>query len=194
MEHTISHLLEMAAGKRGERAALHGATVGVATVIASLTWRRVRERLAAGGLADLRVPSNKGMARQVRAAFDPVDPSGAMSSECWSDYARKLSRWREGDEARGDFARTWSDHDKVVSTLVVEPERLVAALAEAGAPLRFADLDPAVDAETARWAIANCHLVRDRFTVADLACFVGAWSSSDVDAVLTEAAALGAGL
>ena len=58
----------------------------------------------------------------------------------------------------------------------------------------LADLDPSVDAEAARWAVANCHLVRERFTVADLATFIGAWTPEDVDAVLEEAAALGAGL
>jgi hypothetical protein len=35
---------------------------------------------------------------------------------------------------------------------------------------------------TARWALGHCHLMRDRFTVADLAFFMGIWEPSDVDA------------
>ena len=47
---------------------------------------------------------------------------------------------------------------------------------------------------TARWALANCHLMRDRFTVADLAFLMGIWEPADVDSLLLDAAALGAGL
>jgi hypothetical protein len=36
--------------------------------------------------------------------------------------------------------------------------------------------------------------MRDRFTVADLAFFMGVWEPSDVDALLVAAARLGAGL
>jgi hypothetical protein len=36
--------------------------------------------------------------------------------------------------------------------------------------------------------------MRDRFTVADLAFFMGIWDRGDVDALLVDAARLGAGL
>jgi hypothetical protein len=36
--------------------------------------------------------------------------------------------------------------------------------------------------------------MRDRFTVADLAFLMGLWEADDVDRLLDEAAALGAGL
>ena len=36
--------------------------------------------------------------------------------------------------------------------------------------------------------------MRDRFTIADLACFSGAWGEEDIDAVLAAAESLGAGL
>jgi glycerol-1-phosphate dehydrogenase [NAD(P)+] len=78
--------------------------------------------------------------------------------------------------------------------LLVDPVRLVEALRKVGAPLRFGQLDPPVDPATARWAVANCHLMRDRFTVADLAWFLGAWTDADVDAVLAEASTVDAGL
>ena len=47
---------------------------------------------------------------------------------------------------------------------------------------------------TARWALAHGHLMRDRFTIADLAFFMGLWEATDVDALLVSAARLGAGL
>jgi glycerol-1-phosphate dehydrogenase [NAD(P)+] len=190
MEHTVSHLLEMAAQGRN---ALHGAQVGVATVIAALTWRHVRRRIARDGLR-LRFPDAAEMRGRVRAAFDPVDPSGAMSRECMADYDAKLTRWHERRGALQGLPTAWRHHEQALDRLLVEPARLVDALRKAGAPVRFGDLDPPVDPGTARWAVANCHLMRDRFTVADLACFLDAWSDDDVDAVLAEASAMDAGL
>ncbi len=193
MEHTVSHLLEMTAERRGWGTALHGAKVGVATVHAALLWRHLRRNLAAGGV-ELLFPSAQEMEQRVRAAFDPLDPSGAMAAECWSDYSAKLERWHSNREQLERFAAAWGEHQGALDRLLVDPARLAEAMRAAGAPLRFSELDPAVDPDTARWALANCHLMRDRFTVADLACFTGGWEAADVDAVLAEAAELGAGL
>jgi glycerol-1-phosphate dehydrogenase [NAD(P)+] len=190
MEHTISHLLEMAAKGRN---ALHGAQVGVATVVAALTWRHVRRRIARDGM-QLRFPDAAQMRRRVAAAFDPLDPSGAMSRECMADYDAKLTRWHDSRDELAGLPAAWSGHEQTLDGLLVDPVRLVEALRKAGAPLRFGQLDPPVDPGTARWAVANCHLMRDRFTVADLACFLGAWTDEDVDAVLAEASTMDAGL
>jgi glycerol-1-phosphate dehydrogenase [NAD(P)+] len=193
MEHTISHLIEMAAASRGEETALHGAKVGVTTILAALVWERLRGRIETDGL-ELRFPDPGAMAERVRAAFDPLDPGGAMAAECWSDYARKLERWHASRPRLERLARDWDALQPRLDELTVDPARLVAAMRAAGAPVRFAELEPAVDPDTARWALANCHLMRDRFTVADLACFGGGWEEDDVEAVLADAAALGAGL
>jgi glycerol-1-phosphate dehydrogenase [NAD(P)+] len=193
MEHTVSHLLEMAAGRRGQPTALHGAKVGVSTVIAALTWRYVRRKLAEPG-THLCFPTTEEMRVRVHAAFEVVDPSGAMGRECWADYRGKLARWQSRPAAVEGFAATWAAHEPTLDALLIDPVRLVQALRTAGAPVRFADLDPAVDPASARWAVANCHLMRNRFTIADLACFLGVWDDDGVDTVLADAAALGAGL
>jgi glycerol-1-phosphate dehydrogenase [NAD(P)+] len=193
MEHTVSHLIEMAAERRGAETALHGAKVGVTTILAALTWRHVRRRIGERG-PNLLFPAEPEMEERVRAAFDPLDPSGAMAGECWSDYRAKLARWHQHRELVEGLLAEWGSHSRALDALLVDPARLVEAMKAAGAPIRFAELDPPVDPETARWALANCHLMRDRFTVADLACFTGNWSDADVEAVLGEAAELGAGL
>ena len=46
----------------------------------------------------------------------------------------------------------------------------------------------------ARWALANCHLMRDRFTIADLAFLLGLWDTPAIDALLDDADRLGVGL
>jgi glycerol-1-phosphate dehydrogenase [NAD(P)+] len=189
-EHTVSHLVEMAQTRRGLPTAYHGAQVGVAAVLSALVWRHVRGRANSGELR-LRCPSEEEMRPAVGRAFGDLDGSGAMAEECWRDYRRKLARWRDrhAGAAHLDLA-----HLDDASRWLACPEDLVDALRRSGAHARICELDPPVDAGLARWALANCHLMRERFTVVDLACFLGRWEPSDVEEVLASAAAMGAGL
>jgi glycerol-1-phosphate dehydrogenase [NAD(P)+] len=190
-EHTMSHLMEMAANADGANSAFHGAQVGACTVLAALVWKRVRTRLAAGEVA-LRFPGEDELGPQVRAAFAVLDPSGVMGEECWRLYRRKLARWQAH---RDQLGRTdWAAIEAAVAPLLAEPAEIAAALTKAGSPIRFRDLDPPIAPGTVRWALANCHLMRDRFSIVDLAFFLGAWNPDDQAQVLADAARLGAGL
>jgi glycerol-1-phosphate dehydrogenase [NAD(P)+] len=188
-EHTVSHLLEMAATRRGRRSAYHGAQVGAAAVLAALVWRHVRRRVREGARV-LRCPSEDQMRPAVLRAFGSLDPSGAMADECWRGYRSKLARWRQRHGDAGQLDPAYLDD---AARLLEEPAVLRAALRRSGAPARMAQLDPPVDAQTTRWALANCHLMRDRFTIVDLACLLGIWQPADVDAVLAEAGTGGPG-
>jgi glycerol-1-phosphate dehydrogenase [NAD(P)+] len=189
-EHTISHLLDMSAAREGRAAALHGAQVGACTVLASLVWQRVLARIGEPGVR-LDFPREGHLAERVRAAFDQLDPSGAMAEECWRLYRSKLQRWNARREQLE--ATDWPRLAVRVRTLLAEPAEIVDALRRSGAVARIAELTPAIDAPTVHWALANCHLMRDRFTVVDLAYFLGVWQDSDVAGVLADAASLGAG-
>jgi glycerol-1-phosphate dehydrogenase [NAD(P)+] len=189
-EHTVSHLLEMAAARQGRRSAYHGAQVGAAAVLAALVWRHVRRRVRAGARL-MRCPSEDEMRPAVLRAFSFLDPSGAMADECWRDYQRKLARWRERHGEADQLDPALLDD---AARLLEEPTVLRAALHRSGAPAQMAQLDPPIDAQTTRWALVNCHLMRDRFTVVDLACLLGVWQAADVDAVLADARIAGAGL
>jgi glycerol-1-phosphate dehydrogenase [NAD(P)+] len=186
MEHAISHLLEMAATARGAPASFHGTQVGVASVVAARTWAHVLRRVAGGGLErPARLPDPDAVRDRIGRAFAPVDPSGAMAAECWAGYAAKLRRLGSGGDPGGPLAAlraSWAAHRDVLDRLLIEPAALADALRAAGLPTRFRDL-PA-DGETARWAVANCALQRERFGVADLAMLLGAWEEADVDEVL----------
>ena len=65
---------------------------------------------------------------------------------------------------------------------------------KAKAPCRYKDLNFPVDADTVRWAITNCHLMRNRFSIIDLLHFSGVWSDEFVQMLLDRAEALDAGL
>jgi glycerol-1-phosphate dehydrogenase [NAD(P)+] len=196
MEHTVSHLLDMANSARQRGNAHHGAQVGVATVVVAILWRKLREKLGKGTLDSLVLPSADEAEQLVRAAFTWMDAAGATASECWTDYSKKLEHLRSTDApTRIRTAMTqWSGHDAVLGELLETPERIVAALREAGAPTRFSELENPSDPKDVVWALQNCHLMRNRFTIADLAYFSGNWTAELVGSALTEAAELGAGL
>jgi glycerol-1-phosphate dehydrogenase [NAD(P)+] len=187
MEHTVSHLLEMTGA-----GPLHGAAVGSLSVLAAMLWARVRSVARAGGLRALRFPSAAEMEPRVRDAFAALDPSGRAAEECWRGYSVKLERWNEARAELCTLWERWPAFDAELDGLLASPERLVAALRAARAPVRLTQLG--VRDATARWALAHGHLMRDRFTVADLAFFMGIWDAPDVDALLVAAARLGAGL
>jgi glycerol-1-phosphate dehydrogenase [NAD(P)+] len=186
MEHAVSHLLEMAATARGAPTSFHGTQVGVASVVAARTWAHVLRRVAGGGLErPARLPDLDAVRGRIGRAFAPVDPSGAMAAECFAGYAAKLQRLGSGGDPGGPLAAlraSWAAHRDVLDRLLIEPAALADALRAAGLPTRFRDLP--VDDETARWALANCGLQRERFGVADLAMLLGAWEEADVDEVL----------
>jgi glycerol-1-phosphate dehydrogenase [NAD(P)+] len=96
------------------------------------------------------------------------------------------------------LAADWATHRDAIGALVLAPESIVEALRTAGAPTRFSELDPPIPPEVARWAVASCHLMRDRFTIADLVDLSGAtgrrWDEAFADDLLAEAADLGGGL
>ena len=189
MEHTVSHLLEMT--ERPGSAARCTAPRSAR----SRCWRRCCGRACAsragGGLHALRFPSAAEMEPRVRAAFAELDPSGRVGEACWRGYARKLERWngaRGGSPSCGALAG--------VRRRARRPARLPrAAGRRAARGARAGAADPARRAaERARWALAHGHLMRDRFTVADLAFFMGLWDDAGVDALLADAAPLGVGL
>ena len=188
----MSHLLEMAAVGTGGEAGLHGLQVGVSSVVAALLWRDVLQELAEGGLARLKVPDAAESEMAVRSAFLGVDPSGEMAAECWRDYEAKLARWARAGEWVEKAAQQWPLHERALGHLLVGAEAIVKALSSAGAPVSFSQLTPLSDEKAAHWAVRSCNLMRERFSVADLACFLGIFDESRVDRLLCEAGALGA--
>ena len=188
MEHAISHLLEMAATARGAPASFHGTQVGVASVVAARTWAHVLRRAADGGLErPARLPDPDAVRDRIDQAFAAVDSSGAMAAECFAGYATKVRRLGSGDDPGGPLTAlrgSWAAHRDVLDRLLIEPAALAGALRAAGLPTRFCDLPEPVDDETARWAVANGALQRERFGVADLALLMGAWEETDIDEVL----------
>lgn len=194
-EHIVSHLLDMDAEQAVRPLAFHGAQVGVAAIVVALAWAETLETFDPAAVnLDATNPEPAIVEGQVRAAFGPLDPTGAVADECWRDVSRKLERWQAARPAFERFLADWPRHRAALRDLVIDPATLVDAVRRAGAPVRFSGLTPLIEPTLARWALANCHLMRDRFVLADLRALTGTWSVRDVDRLLGRAAELGAGL
>jgi glycerol-1-phosphate dehydrogenase [NAD(P)+] len=184
LEHTISHLLEMHADANSERSASHGSQVGAASVFAALAWRRVQRRLAEGNVALLE--SNVATRERVLDAFTHLDGSGATAAECWNLYERKATWIRSHMLDLTRVVDEWSQHATRVDELLAPVDVVATALRNAGAPVSFRQLHPAPERDVVTWALRNCHLLRDRFGILDLADLMGVWSPDDAMATLNE--------
>jgi glycerol-1-phosphate dehydrogenase [NAD(P)+] len=186
-EHLVSHLLDMVAGMGGLPFNFHGAQVGVATMPVAAAWEELLSGLDPGKIdVDDCFPALEDMESVVRGAFAELDPTGKVGEECWSDYALKLERWRECRPQFEEFLSNWPRYRVELREMVASPERLGKALEEAGAPAHFSELDPPVPEDTAFWALRNCHLMRNRFTIADLLFFIGWWDDAFVKKLLRD--------
>ena len=184
-EHVVSHMLDMTARPSGRQVASHGCQCGVSTIVCAVAWRRLLEGLDPGTV-DLEAcyPGEAELERRVRAAFDPLDPSAAMAGECWSSYRGKLTAWREARPRFEAFLADWEGQRARLAELVQPPEVVARSLAKAGHPLRYGDLG--VPEDQARWAFQHGHLMRGRFSSADLLHYLGWLDDGFVDEVFAD--------
>ena len=194
-EHLVSHLIDMAAEQSRSPVAFHGAQVAVASVPVAAAWEVFLTEFDPSTIDLERLfPDEAALEPVVREAFATIDPSGGVGEECWNDYAKKLTLWRRSRGRVERFFGEWPEHRARIEEMVLPPERLGGALSDAGAPVRFGELDPPVAPEVVRWALGNCHLMRNRFTLADLLFFAGWWDDAFVERILERARSAGGGL
>jgi glycerol-1-phosphate dehydrogenase [NAD(P)+] len=189
-EHTVSHLLDMDAAATGRRTGLHGAQVGVAAVAVAVAWEHVLDRLDPEQLLRDRDPDRTVLRARVATAFGDLDPSGAMAAECWRELKAKMDRWQALGQVLRQFVADWDRHRQEIRAPLADPRAIATALRDAGAPATFGELDPPISLATATWALHNGHLLRDRFSLADLAWLGGLWTEDVAAGAIEEAAAI----
>jgi glycerol-1-phosphate dehydrogenase [NAD(P)+] len=185
MEHLVSHMFDMAGGELHEPTGLHGAQVGVGSVIRAAAWEVFRERVESEGLDPAQLfPVIDDHEARVKAGFDWLDPSGRIGAECWGRYRKKLLAWHDArprvTAALGDWGTLCSEQER----LSFGSHKMALYLHRAGAAKRYTDLDPAPSAERMTWAVKNCQFMRERFTVADLLTLAGWWDDAGVARVM----------
>lgn len=189
-EHVVSHVLDMTAAAQGRQPSLHGAQVGMLSLLSAIAYRRLFSELD-GRTVDLDrcYPAPEAARRQIDAAFGPVDPSGRMAAECWRDYALKLERWQASREQFASWLHQWPEGTaaQTLRRYVASPETVARSLRAAGAPLLPEALDPPINAAQLAFALRHGHLIRRRFTVGDLLAFLGWLDDAFVDSIMDEA-------
>jgi glycerol-1-phosphate dehydrogenase [NAD(P)+] len=192
-EHVVSHVLDMGAATWGRGMALHGAQVGVATLLAARAYELLLERF--DPLQPRPAPPDPEFAREaIREAFLPLDRSGQIAEECWRDYSQKLALWTRQEERFDALREEWDSRIAPRLRQLVRPAETVhAILRRAGHPLRFDELHPPIPDWQVRFALANAHLIRQRFTLGDFFAFVGLDGEALVDELMGHAKELEAG-
>jgi glycerol-1-phosphate dehydrogenase [NAD(P)+] len=185
-EHLTSHILDMAAMARGVEHDLHGAQVGVATVVCTALWHEVRAscRVFDVPWAGLRYPDD--LERRVRETWAALDPSGALGEECWTAVARKVAAWNASD--KGECDRNRAGLLERLFGYVGDPERSAATLRHWGAATRFSELDPPVSRDDLLWTLRALPYMRDRLTLPDPLVMTGEWTDELIERVLARAA------
>lgn len=194
VEHLISHLLDMAAMAAGTEHDLHGAQVGVATVVSCALWEIALQEIDLGSFEPAALVPPEDLQERVLASWVGLDPTGRVGAECWSSVRRKFETWAANGAAVRAFFDDWPRHETILRRLANPPEKPATALANWSAPRTFSALTPAVDAEPARWALRSLPFMRDRFTLTDLLLLAGRWDDALIDRVLDRAAGAGGGL
>lgn len=180
VEHVISHMLDLHHAANHKPIGLHGAQVGVASLVGSKLWQRAIETdLIRPDL--LKKPDLDSMHRRIEAAFRQLGSDGAIAAECWRDCQKKLSLVNQNWDRFVAVIGNWRVHSGEWKKMLQPSETLRTALVASGAPATFAALNPSISPELARWATANCHLMRNRFNLVDLLDLMGLWTDDMID-------------
>jgi len=173
-EHVISHVLDLLAEQAHRPLAQHGAQVALATILTTAVYRHFLTEFDPTQVDPTQCyPSAETMAARIHSTFAPVDPSGQVAAECWTDYQQKLTAWHTQRDHFAAFRRDWPTVRQDLEALVRPPELVIRILRAVEAPLGFAELDPPVQQEDVRFAFQNAPLIRRRLTLGDLFLFLG---------------------
>ena len=172
-EHVISHVLDLIAEKRERPLAQHGTQVALATLLTTSAYQVFFDEFEPAEVnLENCYPTESEMKARIETAFSPLDPSGRVAAECWSDYKVKLTAWHAHRADFEDALKVWPDIKTQLRSLAKQPEVASLILNAIASPVHFDGLTPApADAEV-QFAFRSAPLIRHRFTLGDLFVFL----------------------
>lgn len=162
-EHLIAHYVDMRG--KGLPLAYHGEHIAVTT----LTMARLQERILA--LPSLRLSPPAETETSMTTRFGET-----VGRECWQAYRSKAFDLDETEALNSRMRSEWPEIRARLRRVGRSELELAQALAAAGAPVTPAELG--IPAPFYREAVANARLIRDRFTMLDLAAMAGIEASA----------------
>jgi glycerol-1-phosphate dehydrogenase [NAD(P)+] len=167
-EHHYSHFWEMKLLHEGRPAVLHGAKVGVATVLVAELYDRLRaiSRAQAADLLEASsLPDRVAELERIRRAY------GSEADEVSRDQAAFLDLTQQDyDALKRRILDNW-DKLQAIAAQVPPAVEVTHLLQTAGGPTTVAEIGLSEDEQN--MAIADAHYLRDRFTVRKLMRVLG---------------------
>lgn len=178
VEHVISHMLDLHHAASHKPIGLHGAQVGVASLVASKLWRHAIESdLIRPEL--LKMPDLAILEQRIGLAFGHL--GNGIVEECRRDARAKHKKVSENWHRFVSVTSEWKRHAADFDKLVQPSETLRVALRASGAPSTFQGLEPSISPDLTRWAVLNCFLMRNRFNLVDLLDMLGLWTDARIE-------------
>ena len=172
-EHVISHVLDLIAEQKHRPLAQHGTQVALTTLLTTTAYQILFEEFEPAEVnLEHCYPTEAQMKARIDDSFNPLDATGRVAAECWSDYKIKLEAWHAHRSDFEEALRDWPAIRAHLNALVKPPEVAAKILAAIASPLRFDELTPVPTAAEVEFAFRNAPLIRHRFTLGDLFLFL----------------------
>ncbi len=171
-EHVISHVLDMQAEAHNQPLAQHGAQVALACLMGVEVYRHFIEAFDPAQVdLDQSYPEEDAMRAVIKDAFAPLDPSGKVAAECFSDYRQKLRAWRANRTLHEEALKDWDTIRERILRDTRPFDRLVEILQAVDSPLTWSQLNPPISESQVKFAFMNAPLMRKRLTIGDMLIF-----------------------
>ena len=172
-EHVISHVLDLVAEQKRRPLAQHGTQVALTTLLTTGAYQTFLDEFEPAEVNLVNCyPTEAQMKARIEASFNPLDSTGRVAAECWSDYKIKLEVWHAHRADFEEALHTWDDIRAQLHSLVKPPEIAAHILHSISSPTRFADLTPPPAESEVQFAFRSAPLIRHRFTLGDLFVFL----------------------
>jgi glycerol-1-phosphate dehydrogenase [NAD(P)+] len=169
-EHLPSHFWEMRLLQERRPSILHGARVGIGTVLAARRYGAIRgltQQDVVTRLTQARPPDRETEITRIQTSF------GSTADRVVAEYAPFLKLMQQNFEKwRQRIMDCWSDIQRI-SASVPSPEELVDLLRQAGCPSTPQEIGLGQD--DVQQALHFAHYVRNRFTVNTVGQMLGLW-------------------
>ena len=167
-EHYMSHFLEMKLLREGRPAVLHGAKVGLCSLLAAELYAQLRQMdraQAVTRLAAATQPDRNADMQRIRQAFGPIAENLFVEQAPFLDMTAA-----DFDRLKQRILEHW-DEIQALAAQVPAPEKLADLLSQAGGATRPAGLG--LSDEEVQQALTESHFLRNRFTICKLGRILG---------------------
>lgn len=179
-EHLISHYWEMQDEMAGRPINLHGAQVGVGTLIAAEIYERAQRM----GPDDIDLDLARRRHKDEDALRALVDRHyREVADKTFEETKEKVVTWPEREAELTHLRENWDDIWKDVRRFLRPRAEVERAMKEAGCPMRASDLN--ISRENTANAIRYSRLMRNRYTILDLTDDLG-WLERWADDIADE--------